>query len=169
LPRTEPDIVSAYFELRERTPDPWELQEIVDRLDRRWLSDGHGPQRRPFDAMYRLNIAQYKSDFDLQLSSDELVERCERVLQLEGKGVEHLTVNDPKYNFVRHFLVEKTAPSLYLFGLRMTDRLEGRGVGIAVFASSGPEELPGDPLSSHFRETDWQVALNSPTPDPAPR
>lgn len=160
LPRSEPDIIRTYLQHRGRTPEAWELGDIVDRLDRVWLSDGAGPRRRPFDSMYRLNIAQYPSDFDVQLSSDELVARCAEILAREGRGVEELTVQNSHYDFVERYLVQKAAPNLYLFGLRMTDAL-GRGVNIAVFPSSGPREVPNDPLSSHFHDTDWRLDLHT--------
>jgi len=160
LPRTKRELARSFFEARQRTPDPWELDEIVDRLDRQWLSDGVGPQRRPFDSMHRLGIAQYRSDLDVQLSSDELVERCVELLAREGQGIEELTVKNPKYDFVQPYLVEKVAPHLYLFERRMTDRLERRSVRVKVFPSSGPA-VGTDALSSHFRASDWQIDLRS--------
>jgi hypothetical protein len=153
MPRTREEVVDWYYRLRDRTPEPWELKEITDRLDRRWLSDGTGPTRRPFDSMYRLGIDQYPSDLDVQLSSDELVARCVGILEREGQGLEALTVENPKYKFVQRYLVEKAAQNIYLFALRMTDRL-GRHVGISVFPSCGPSQIVDDPLSSHLSDSD---------------
>ncbi|MBJ7354351.1 MAG: hypothetical protein JHC98_05955 [Thermoleophilaceae bacterium] len=162
MPRSDKDLVRWFFLLRERTPEDWELQEIKNRLNEKWLTDGLGPSRRPFDVMFRLGIDQYPSDFDVQISSDELVERCKEILEDEAHGVEELTVANPHYGFVRHHLVAKAAPSLYQFGLYMSDCLDGRNVGIAVFPSSGPPEAPDEPISSHFQETDWRIDIREP-------
>jgi hypothetical protein len=160
LPRTKRDVTECFFHSRRRTPDPSELEEIIDRLERRWLSDGVGPHRRPFDSMHRLGIAQYRSDLDVQLSSDELVERCTDLLAREGQGLEQLTVKNPQYDFVQPYLVDKAALHLGVFALRMTDRLDGRSVGVKVFPSSGPSAVPGA-LSSHLQDSDWKIDLQS--------
>jgi hypothetical protein len=86
LPRTKRDVTECFFHARRRTPDPSELDEIIDRLERRWLSDGVGPRRRPFESMHRLGISQYRSDLDVQISSDELVARCTDLLAREGQA-----------------------------------------------------------------------------------
>ena len=160
MPKGRDEIIDLFRELRGRIPEVWEIQEIQRRLTSVWIDDGVYPSRRPFDSMHRLGVARAPSDYDIQLSSDAVVTRCDAILHDLGQSATGLRVRHPVYDFVRKDLVEYALPRLFLFVLRMADAL-GRHVSVAVFASSGPSDASASAglLSAHFRRTDWLVDL----------
>jgi hypothetical protein len=160
LPRTADEILDVFRECRQRVPQQWELEEIDHRLNRVWITDGEFPSRRPFDSMSRLGISREPSDIDLQVSSDEIVNRCVATLQQLGQRPTELRLNHPVYNFVRKDLIEDVVPHVYLFSLRTSDAL-GRHVSVVVFPGKGPPDVSDrvGELSAHFRERDWVVSL----------
>jgi hypothetical protein len=159
LPWLPGEILDAFRDCRGRIPKGWELAEIDHRLHRLWITDGVFPARRPFDSMARLGISREPSDIDLQVSSDEIVQRCVAELQALGQDATEVRIKHPTYNFVRKDLVEYAAPNLYLFALRTSDALN-RHMSIAIFPSEGPPDVSDQigELSSHFRDIDWLIA-----------
>ena len=160
LPREAGEIFDVFRECRRRVPQQWELDEIDNRLNRLWITDGEFPRRRPFDSMSRLGISREPSDIDLQVSSDEIVDRCVATLPELGIHPTELRLKHPIYNFVRRDLIEYVVPHVYLFSLRTSDAL-GRHVSVAVFPAEGPPDVSErvGPLSAHLRESDWVVSL----------
>jgi hypothetical protein len=160
MPKTRSALIDLYREYRSRTPDEWEIDAIVFRLEREWLTDGQFPTRRPFDSMHRLGLSPELSDLDIQISNDAIVHRCEQRLLALGQAATEVRVKHKTYNFVRKDLVEDCLPSLYRFSLRVSDNI-GRHVNIAVFPSAGPPDVSADQgeLSSHFRADDWLLAF----------
>jgi hypothetical protein len=152
MPNTREALARVFRDVRKRRPEHGEVDAIEARLREEWITDNCFPSRRPFDSMFRLAIDLEQSDYDLQISSDEAVERCRRysVEELEPAEPE---IKHPKYDFVIKELVEQVFTKLYVFTLRFYAEL-GRNVTIAVFPSSGPPTKPG-PLSAHFRTDDW--------------
>lgn len=154
------DVIDAFRNCRDRVPEEWEVDEIWSKLTEQWISDGSFPQQRPFDAMYVLSVDRERSDYDIQISSDDLVHRCEQVLIRLGQDPVKARVWQPTYNFLQRHLVEEVAQNLYLRLLRMSDAL-GRGVTVAVFSRCGPPEVKPSPsgpvISSHFKDTDWII------------
>jgi hypothetical protein len=109
------------------------------------------PARRPFDSMYRLGV-DAPSDYDLQLSSDALVDRCRA--ERDRFYPDRPLFND-RYGFVDRDIVTTALPNLQQACERQSDVL-GRAVNPAVFGSDGPPERPSGP-SSHFRDDDWTL------------
>jgi hypothetical protein len=163
LPTTRIELIDLFGELRRRLPDPWEVSETLDRLTRQWLTDGRFPKRRPFDSIYRLAVADEPSDYDLQLSSDRVVNRCKEALVTLGVPPDEFRLNNPTYNFVNKRVAEAVLPNVLRFTFHMYDALR-RQVSVAVFPSSGPPDVSehSPELSSHFRETDWKLTLVDP-------
>jgi hypothetical protein len=161
MPRSIDEMIELFRERRDRVPYSWEVDEIKHRLAEGWISDGDYPSRRPFDSMYCLGIEREPSDIDLQISCDELKERCENRLIEIGQSPTQARLNNPAYSFLRHDLVDAVAPELYVFSLRMADAL-GRRVGVAVFPSEGPPDVSSThpELSSHLTSDDWIIDVS---------
>lgn len=156
---TQSSILPTYRKTRKRLPPDWLLKDIWEKLNG-WIADGDFPHRCPFDSMHRLGIDNKPSDYDLQISSSVLVERCIFELRARGDRPSKLKVRSKEYAFVQKDLVEEAAPNLYIFSLRMTEALL-RDVSIAIFDSSGPPDVSkkhGN-LSSHFQKNDWIIDL----------
>lgn len=160
MPQSRSDIIDAFRDTRRRFPESWEVDEIMRRLTNEWLTAGPWPQRRPFDSLHRLNVAREPSDYDLQISSDEIVCRCEDVVTDRGQDASEARVKHPVYNFVRRDLVQYVLPRVDAMSLRMADAL-GRHVTLAVFPSAGPLNTSATfgELSAHFRESDLVLRL----------
>lgn len=159
LPRTRKELIRVFVDLRERTPDFWELEEIDARLAV-WLTDENNPHQRPFDSMYRLGMATEPSDIDLQISSDVIVDKVYAVLQERGAEPDEAWVHHQHYDFVKKPLLQAACEELWLFSQRFSEALQ-RGVSIALFRSAGPADHSGEPgaISSHFKPTDWVIHL----------
>lgn len=131
--------------------------QAAQRL-REWFGDDQDrPQRRPYDAMWRLGLEPEPSDFDLDINSTAIV-RAAR---------EFWRANNPdRYpgDFMggHGYLDKKTAlgtlPALAQWASKWEERL-GRPLSLGVFESSGPLDATvlGRALSSHFQDTDWII------------
>jgi hypothetical protein len=159
LPTTRNDIVDAFRGLRGRFPQLFELDEIESRLGGQWPPPDT-PLRRPFDSMHKLRIDRVPSDYDLQISNDEIVARCEDLAARAQITVTREVTRHNVYDFIRHDLVRSEFPRLTEFASVMSDAL-GRYVTLAVFGSGGPPDrsaIVGD-LSAHFRASDWRILV----------
>lgn len=119
-----------------------------------WFGDDHNrPLRRPFDSMYKLGLDDEPSDYDLQISSDSMVEACRDRWIADGsqKDLVH-----PKYGFISKKTFEKLFPALWEWAEEWTERT-GRPVVPALFPSSGPPDTSSTGVSSHFRDSDWLI------------
>lgn len=143
------------FELeRDRPPEELEVTQILERLGKLWPSPTNRPRRRPFDAYYNLGIARSRSDYDIQISSDSLVNRARQRTRILGEEYE---TRHPTYKFIKKGIVFEIAPHLEFWRNRQSDILR-RNVTIAVFPGDGPERIDDNLLSSsHHRPTDWVV------------
>jgi hypothetical protein len=159
LPVARGEIFGVFREARGRLPETFELDEIEHRLHG-WLADGDMPTRRPFDSMYHLRIERASSDVDLQLSSDEVVAKCEQEAATRGLLPAQVRVRHPSYNFVEKDLVLAALPRTVATCALLSDMVR-RDVTLAVFPSVGPPDTTEQvgPLSAHFRPTDWVVSL----------
>lgn len=155
MPRTRAEIVQVFRALRDRTPEPDELDEISTRFHDLW-DERSCPRQRPFDSLHRLRVDRYPSDYDLQISSDEIVARARAQCDDLNIPLAAFRVESETYDFVEKDLLEKTCPFLVKWAFLRSDIL-GRQVTLAVFPSEGPPNRVAShgSLSSHFRASDW--------------
>lgn len=167
MPRSRDDLVAMFRVLRGRFPEVFEVVEIENRLDEGW-PDGVRPRRRPFDSMHRVGLDRVPSDYDLQLSSDVAVSRCEELAVRLGIAVTREVTIHNVYDFVRKDLVRSAMPNLTRFAVDMSDALQ-RDVSLAVFPSAGPPDRSEDlgELSAHFRDSDWLLVPPTLNQDPS--
>ncbi|WP_189336612.1 hypothetical protein [Actinoplanes ianthinogenes] len=129
-----------------------------------WIGDGIPPQQRPFDSMNKLGVKEAggevepPSDYDVQLSSDQMVERAEAVRQQNypDKDLFH-----PKYDFVRKAVMDEAFPNLQAWR-RSQEAAVNREVAPAVFPGSGPPDkslTSANGMSAHHRDDDWKLPL----------
>ncbi|WP_406059475.1 toxin glutamine deamidase domain-containing protein [Micromonospora sp. NBC_00860] len=117
-----------------------------------WSQGAPLPLRRPFDSMYRLGLEE-PSDYDFQISSDEMVERAQRHAAEKYPG---LRVVNARYGFVTKKVARECFPRLFDWAERHARDL-GRDVVPAIFPGSGPPDRAGTGVSSHFQDSDWIV------------
>ncbi|MEV4823240.1 hypothetical protein [Micromonospora sp. NPDC049274] len=124
-----------------------------------WIGEGTPPQRRPFDSMNRLGVeGEDPSDYDVQLSSDQMVERAEALRQEEYSDI---GLFHPKYDFVTKELMDRAFPNLSAWR-RSQEANTGREVAPAVFPGGGPPDrtlTSKNGMSAHFRDDDWKIEL----------
>lgn len=149
------DLLEEFRNKWRRTPDRFELSRAKRLISRQWPYGSPRPARRLFDVMHKLGVHPKPSDYDVQLSCDELVGRAAAHLQLIEPELIALGphINHPEYNFVRNDLISAVCPALTQWRLVQSDIVR-RPVSIAVFGSSGPLD-DGSRKSSHFKRTDW--------------
>ncbi|MCG5442418.1 hypothetical protein NIE79_006668 [Micromonospora sp. NIE79] len=125
--------------------------EVLARLQG-WSQGAPLPLRRPFDSMYRLGLEE-PSDYDFQISSDEMVERA----RLHGAATyPGLRVVNARYGFVTKKVARECFPHLFDWAERHARDL-GRDVVPAIFPGSGPPDRTETGVSSHFQDSDWIV------------
>lgn len=160
VPWSREELIEEFRHMRGRVPQPIEVDLIQGTLNRIWPPTERRPSRRLFDMMVRVGVDTQLSDYDIQLSSDEVVRRTtQRIVELGIAPSKH-TVRSQRYNFIRKDLVTDACPSLALWATLQTDIL-GRAVTIAAFPSSGPPRPTStdDRLSSHFKDSDWVLEI----------
>lgn len=163
MPWERDDIADCFRKARRRLPEPHELNYISKSLDEAWPDPAQRPVQRLFDVLYRVRLDRCPSDVDLQISSDEIDERARHRLVELGLSTDSHRVKSPTYDFIRKDLFETVCSHLTLWSAHCTDVL-GRTVAIAAFPGSGPPIRTTEPdvlLSSHFRDSDWIVEVNS--------
>ena len=151
------EVLELYRSENKCVPMIGEFDEIFRKYSARW-QDRVRPTRRPFDVLFRSRLSPEPSDYDVQVSSDQILGRARTRITELGVDPTDLTISSAAYNFVRKDLVEIVCPHLRLWSIRQTQALR-RLVAIAVFPASGPpnkEDTMG-PLSAHFRESDWRI------------
>lgn len=157
LPCTRDEWIDAFRSARGDVPERWEIDAIDTRLRTEWVTDEIFPVQRPFDCMHKLGVSPDQSDVDVQISSDSIFERCVTIITDLGQAPEDARFKHPAYNFARKDLVERAVPRVFFFSCRIGD-LIGRDITLAVFPSKGPPDVSNaQPVSSHFRASDWVV------------
>lgn len=149
------EVLFKTFEAsRKRPPKSWELNNHQNAVDSVW-SEFLRPLRRPFDSMHRIGIDLYPSDYDVQVSSDQLAARVKaRAASLPG-GVPDLISDNG--GFFKTDIVEFVCPELTIqWAPKQGGRLR-RQVAVRAFPAVGPPNQTAKigHLSSHFRPTDW--------------
>ena len=129
--------------------------EAQARVDSWFGDDAERPLRRPFDSMYRLGLDPEPSDYDLQISSDSMVDACRERWVADGSPG---NLFNSKYGFVVKEIFEDMFPGLWEWADEWTART-GRPVVPALFPGSGPPDTSsiGKGVSSHFRDSDWPI------------
>jgi hypothetical protein len=127
--------------------------EALARMESWFGDDADRPLRRPFDSMHRLGLDDEPSDYDLQISSDSMVEVCR--LRWEANSL-HGDLINRKYGFITKETFKAMFPDMWQWAAEWTERT-GRPVVPALFSSSGPPDTSAAGVSSHFRESDWLI------------
>jgi hypothetical protein len=123
------------------------------RMDTWFGDDENRPLRRPFDSMYRLGLDPEPSDYDIQISSDAMVDACRQRWEANGA---HGDLFHREYGFVSKRVFKDMFPTLWEWAREWSART-GRPVAPALFPSSGPPDTSSEKISSHFRESDWRI------------
>jgi hypothetical protein len=157
LPTRREDTIALFRASRGRFPELFEVLEIERRLDARWPIPAR-PLRRPFDSMHRLGIDRVPSDYDLQISSDAIVDKCEVTAKALDISVTREVTFNHAYDFIRKDLLRASMRHLSEFATVMSDALQ-RDVAVAVFGFGGPPNKSAaiGELSAHFRDSDWRI------------
>lgn len=108
--------------------------------------------------MFRIGIAPERSDYDIQISSEQMAAKVMQRVRGLGIAVLDAVTTSKQYDFFRKDLVHDVAPHLSIWCVLQTDRL-GRSVTVAAFPKGGPVNKEDEigPVSSHFRDTDWRI------------
>jgi hypothetical protein len=151
-------IVEEFRKGRGRPPTQLELKTIEDELLKQWPPESHRPRRRPFDAFFKLGINREPSDYDVNLSSDEIMSRVVDIIKGLGLIPKKELIEQKPYGFIRKDIFSLACPEIEGWRRAQTTAL-GRPVTVAAFPGSGPPDVSKKigPLSSHFRTTDWRV------------
>jgi hypothetical protein len=140
---------------RNRPPQQWELNSLENTVNNVW-SQFLRPIRRPFDSMHRIGVDLYPSDYDIQVSSDQLAALVMARAVALG-GVADLT--SKKGGFFKTDIVEFVCPNLTTqWAVQQGYKLK-RDVAVRAFPAVGPPNQTSKigHLSSHFRGTDWRL------------
>jgi hypothetical protein len=133
--------------------DLYDTPEALARVESWFGDDENRPLRRPFDSMHRLGLDDEPSDYDIQISSDSMVDACRRRWEADGS---HGDLMNQKYGFIDKRLFKSMFPALWQWATEWEGRT-GRPVVPALFASSGPPDTTSTGVSSHFRQSDWRI------------
>jgi hypothetical protein len=159
MPFDRTEIVKL-LEACDRAPSRQELDDLLTKIEQLWPGERPRPKRRPFDAMFTLGLDRARSDYDMQVSSDEIVARARELVSSWDVDEGQIFVNHPKYQFVQKRIVFRVCPNLTKWA-ELQRRSLGRDVTVAAFGSTGPEVNENGGLSSHFKEDDWVVFSNT--------
>lgn len=150
-------IAKEFRNRMKAVPTTAELDAIEHRLNTVWPLSEPRPERRPFDSMHRIGIDPYPSDYDIQVSSDEIAERATRRIQELGIEVSEGTIQSAAYNFFQKDIIDDVCPMLTRCAVVQSGRLHPRLVSVAVFPGGGPPLREGR-ISAHFKGSDWILA-----------
>lgn len=162
MPANEREIVDEFRKAYGAIPERWQRDKMKETLRLQWPLGGHTPLRRPFNAMYRLRIHRAPSDYDLQISSDEIFARGAAYVKSEGLS-DLVDLIHPTYAFMLKEVFAKVCKATDEWRITASPFLRF-DITIAAFPSGGPPNYENDPdprkrlLSSHHRTTDWLVA-----------
>jgi hypothetical protein len=147
----------VFKEINKRDAKKFELADIEIKLDAWWPNKFLRPIRRPFDAMRKIGFQFDLSDYDVQVSSNEIEARVMTRAAATPGGVPDLIW--PKGKFFKKSIVELEFPELAIQWPSSQGKKLGRGVTVAAFSALGPpdETTSIGHLSSHFRWNDWML------------
>jgi hypothetical protein len=153
LPATWTEVVAEFNRVRGRPPTSTEENDLRQSYDKLWSLQSW-PRRRPYDSMHKLNLDTHPSDYDIQVSSDDIENRCKAILRLGLLPPRPL--NHPQYGFLDDKLVALAAPQIAHWANSWTRKLN-RTVAVKAFGGAGPQNQTSTigELSAHFRAQDW--------------
>lgn len=151
-------IAEEFIKGRKRIPTEDELNAIEAKLKKHWPFELHRPRRRPFDAFFKLGIAEEKSDYDVNISSDEIMIRVVAFVKKRKLVPTKALIYTKPYGFINKLFFAETFPQIEAWR-RAQHKALGRPVTVAAFPGCGPPNVGKKigPLSSHFRDNDWSV------------
>jgi uncharacterized protein YukE len=131
---------------------------------REWFGgDPRRPARHMVDSRYRLGLDEQRSDYDINLSSDAMVERAREQFDATAAAGEPYDEfwavrrdGTPAHGFLSDALMRETFPHLREWADGWSRRLGAR-VSWAVFPSSGPTATTPSGSTVRFRATDWTL------------
>lgn len=157
MPFDREQVLEILSRFAQSTAETLTIDRCLDVLDQQWPASRARPTRRPFDSLYRAQIEPQRSDYDIQISSDQMIEAIRRDVARRGVEVTKIQVENETYRFVEK---RYAVPALRYVGAwadRATEMVE-RPVSWAVFPSAGPSrDESNERLSSHFKASDWIV------------
>lgn len=161
MPYSREEVYALYtksrtaVELKKHGVSKGELDRIQSVVQIEWPDKGERPKRWMFDLLYTLGITPDKSDYDVQISSDQMYSRLDEYFELLELRPGEMEVDDPAYKCVDSKYVIVAFRQLDLWTEQASDLL-GRDVELAVFRSAGPPVTSGRAgMSSRFSSTDW--------------
>lgn len=156
MPFSRTEVARTMAESQGRTPPTVALERVLAKLRNQWPSQSR-PRRRPFDSMRVLGVELSPSDYDVQISSDQMIEQLREELRRLKVDPAEMRIKNDKYAFVEKHYAERCFAQVRDWSLDYSE-LMGRPVNWALFSSTGPDLYADDPsLSSHFRPTDWII------------
>jgi hypothetical protein len=144
------------FDVDQINQDP----DAASRL-REWFGDSTDyPAHHMFDSRYKLGLDSDPSDYDINISSTDMVDRARAIWDAQaaaGNPYDGSFLQGHEY--VNKDVAADAFPALDQWKETWSSRLN-RDVSWAVFHSGGPpNELlsDGSGLSVHFRDSDWII------------
>jgi hypothetical protein len=131
---------------------------------REWFGNDPGrPARHMVDSRYRLGLDEQRSDYDINLSSDAMVEKAREqfhAMAAAGEPYEEFWAvrhdGTPAHGFLHDPLMRETFPHLRAWADGWSQRLGAR-VSWAVFPSDGPAPTTPSGLTVRFSAADWML------------
>jgi hypothetical protein len=158
MPYTRAEVHDALTSIHGQAVSGQRVTDALALIEGQWPTDPR-PFRRPFDSMHRVQIDPDPSDYDLQICSDQMIERLRVELDREDVNLHEITSTNARYQFVLKFLCVEYFKYVDAWASRAAARVN-RPVTWAVFDGKGPQESQDEPhKSSHFKDSDWIVRL----------
>lgn len=158
FPKEKMDVINEYLICRPKhARDESSLQKaqfLHARLTDHWRGCTTMPSQRPFDILFKMGIHVQPSDYDVQISSKEIVTKIKD--KLSSLDVDDIKINHQEYNFIQKCYIDIFFPNLTLW-IDDACKILGRPVSVAAFDENGPPEIKNGPISSHFKLDDWVV------------
>ena len=164
MPKNLPEIIKAFsvaYASNPKAPGPIpthaQLNNLIQLFEEfSWHQPF--PRRRPFDALYKLGIDPTPSDYDIQISSQQIYDSCHTYASINPAFP--LPPNPSslldKYGSIHFPLVSHVIGNIFAWADKQSIALK-RPVNVKVFPGSGPPNVTPSykELSSHFRAHDW--------------
>ncbi len=149
------ELLELFRSEHSRVPRAPEFARVQGSLLGQWPAEPR-PKRRPFDVLHVCRASPDPSDYDVQVSSDEIMDRARaRIIEL-GLDASEARVISETYDFIRKDILDTVCPHVRLWAVEQRHILR-RNVSVAAFPGNGPPNREDDlgRLSAHFRASDW--------------